>query len=128
MISSQVHVPEDEALHRVFHHSAAALDFKGWEKETHVMEVLEWGVRGRIIAITTADTKNKVTKSAEVLKLADLELGFAPVPFDQRAITYLACNHHEIMGICLAQPLTEANKLISDFGIDFCSAETYPVR
>lgn len=92
------------------------------------MEVPDWGIRGRIIAVTTLDTKNKMNKAMEVLNLADIELGFAPIPTNQRAITYLACNAKQIIGICIAIPLHEANKLISDFGIDFCSSEMYPVR
>lgn len=57
-----------------------------------------------------------------------MELGFAQISLHPSAIIYLACNNKEVMGLCVAQPLSEANKLISDFGIDFCSSETYPVK
>lgn len=122
------HVPEDEILHNEFHNSTHILNFKGWEKENIVVEVPEWGVGGRIIAITRLDSKPKLNKAEEVLRLADLELGFAEIPLGTQSITYLACNHNQIIGICVAQPQREANKLISDFGIDFCSTEIYDVK
>lgn len=89
---------------------------------------MEYGVNGRIIAVTYRDQKPKLTRVQEILKLVDIELGFPAVPLHSRCIIYLACNDKEIMGICVAQPLQEANKLISDFGIDFCSSESYPVK
>uniref|UniRef100_A0A336KG68 CSON006352 protein n=1 Tax=Culicoides sonorensis TaxID=179676 RepID=A0A336KG68_CULSO len=122
------HVPEDEQLHQQFHNSCQILNFKGWEKENRVLDVYEWGVTGRVISISNLDSKIKVNRAHEILKLADMELGFAQIPLHHSAIIYLACNSKEIMGVCVAQPLSEANKIISDYGIDFCSSETYPVK
>ncbi|XP_063695534.1 N-acetyltransferase ESCO2 [Culicoides brevitarsis] len=122
------HVPEDEMLHQQFHNSCQILNFKGWEKENRCLDVYEWGVAGRVIAISNSDSKTKMNRAQEILRLADMELGFAQIPLHQNAIIFLACNNKEIMGLCVAQPQSEANKLISEFGIDFCSSETYPVK
>lgn len=121
-------MPEDEQLHQHFHNSCQILNFKGWEKENRVIEIYEWGVSGRIIYVSNRDPKAKVLRAQEILNLADMELGFARIPLHPNAIIYLACNGKEVMGVCVAQPLSFANKLISEFGIDFCSSENYPVK
>lgn len=98
--------------------------------ESVVTEVPEWGVNGRIIFVSPTDGKSKWNKVEEILKIVDLDLGFVGAELHPRTVVYLAVDKSAVLGVCVVHPLTEANRLLSDFGlgIDCCSTEVYPVK
>jgi hypothetical protein len=93
--------------------------------------VLEWGVCGRIIAAHSLDGHQKWARLKEILTMVDTELGiFDPMP-NSRSMIYLAIARSKIIGVCVAQPLKEAYKLLTiGEGSEqvFCSTEVYPVK
>lgn len=41
---------------------------------------------------------------------------------------YLAIAKNQVIGVCVAQPLSQAHRLISENGLDFCSIQIYTVK
>lgn len=127
-----VHEPEDEMIHQSFHNSLQVLKFNGWNDETVVSYVPEWDVTGRIIAVSTIASKSKLQKIYQVLEVVDRDLGFVkPHKLIMGSMVYLAVARSLILGVCVAQPLRSANRLLTIQGIqgpiDCCTMEAYPV-
>uniref|UniRef100_A0A1B0CSX5 Protein involved in establishing cohesion between sister chromatids during dna replication n=2 Tax=Lutzomyia longipalpis TaxID=7200 RepID=A0A1B0CSX5_LUTLO len=123
-----VHEPEEEKLHWDFHNALTHINFRGWQAENVVLEVPEWGAAGRVICVQTTDSRAKVTRVENLLLLIDAELGAYPRPIPPKAIAYLAIAYNQIMGVCLAEPITTANRLVQSNGVDYFSEETFPAH
>ncbi|XP_053684757.1 N-acetyltransferase eco [Sabethes cyaneus] len=128
-----VHEPEEELIHENYHNSQQVLKFTGWTNEPVVARVPEWDVTGRILAITIAENKQRLQKIMEVLSVVDRELGYVePCSLVLGSVVYLAVARSMVLGVCVAQPLQQANRLLTidgiDGSIDCCTLETYPVK
>lgn len=128
-----VHEPEEEMIHANYHASLHILRFPGWNNEPVVGHVPEWDVSGRILAISMTDGQHKLRKVQEVLSVVDGELGFGePCQLVLGSVVYLAIARRMVLGVCVAQPLTHANRLLTIEGlegsIDCCTMESYPVK
>uniref|UniRef100_A0A1A9WS80 N-acetyltransferase domain-containing protein n=1 Tax=Glossina brevipalpis TaxID=37001 RepID=A0A1A9WS80_9MUSC len=122
-----VHEPEEEKLHREFHASLHVLRFKGWIDEDTVAFFPEWSSDGRILRLTEMSPPKRKERLMDVLKMVDKELGFsACIP--KIFIAYLAIRKMQIVGLCLVQPLTKANKYIEENNIDYCTEEEFEVK
>uniref|UniRef100_A0A8D8CAS1 N-acetyltransferase eco n=1 Tax=Culex pipiens TaxID=7175 RepID=A0A8D8CAS1_CULPI len=128
-----VHEPEEELIHENYHNSLHVLKFGGWSNEISVAQVPEWDVSGRVLAVTLTDGRHQLQKVQEVLAVVDRELGYVePCQLTAGSIVYLAVARSVILGVCVAQPLQQANRLLTIEGlqgsIDCCTMETYPAR
>uniref|UniRef100_A0A1Q3EYE8 Protein involved in establishing cohesion between sister chromatids during dna replication n=1 Tax=Culex tarsalis TaxID=7177 RepID=A0A1Q3EYE8_CULTA len=128
-----VHEPEEELIHENYHNSLHVLKFGGWINEIVVAQVPEWDVSGRVLAVTLTDGRHQLHKVQEVLAVVDRELGYVePCQLTAGSIVYLAVARSIILGVCVAQPLQRANRLLTIEGlqgsIDCCTMETYPAR
>nr|CAD7202526.1 unnamed protein product [Timema douglasi] len=65
--------PDDEMSHLNFHNSSKSLKFAGWKQERVVGE---YG-NGRVVLITPNDSKVWCKKAADVVEVADKDLGYA---------------------------------------------------
>ncbi|XP_058459609.1 N-acetyltransferase eco [Malaya genurostris] len=128
-----VHEPEEELIHENFHNSQHVLRFGGWINEPIIAHVPEWDVSGRILAITIAEGKMKLQKVNDVLAVVDRELGYIePCQLFMGSVVYMAVARSLVLGVCVAQPLQQANRLLSIEGIygsiDCCTMETFPAK
>lgn len=124
-----MHEPDDEIAHMNFHNHLHVLKFKGWTNELVVANVDQWGVNGRIIAVTQQDSKAKIERIEEVLRIADSELGFPDnVKLHAKSMVYMAIGKSAIMGIIVVEPKKEAFKIVEENGIEVFSNEIYPVK
>ncbi|XP_055596332.1 N-acetyltransferase eco-like [Uranotaenia lowii] len=128
-----VHEPEEELIHQNYHQSLHLLKFAGWTQEPVVATVPEWDVSGRILAVTMAETRQKLQKIQEILSVVDRELGYVePTQLVMGSVVYLAVARSIVLGICVIQPLQQANRLLTIEGIegsiDCCTMETYPTK
>ncbi|XP_037935249.1 N-acetyltransferase eco-like [Teleopsis dalmanni] len=120
-----VHEPEEEKLHREFHSSLNILRYKGWIDEDIVAIYPEWGNDGRIIRLTNNSHTKRKERLTEILKIVDKELGFSSYIFPGIFVCYCAVRKSQIVGLCLVEPLSFANKYMSVKGIDCCTEEKY---
>lgn len=112
-----------------FHNHLHVLKFKGWSNELIVANIDQWGVNGRIIAVSQQESKAKLERVEEVLKIADSELGFpGNVKLHEKSMVYMAIGKSAIMGIVVVEPKKEAFKIVEENGIEVFSKETYPVK
>nr|XP_019548585.2 N-acetyltransferase eco [Aedes albopictus] len=128
-----VHEPEEELIHENYHNSLHILRFPGWGSEAVIAHVPEWDVSGRVLAVGMTANQNKLHKVQEVLGVVDRELGYVePCQLVLGSVVYLAVARGTILGICVAQPLQHANRLLTIEGLegplDCCTMETYPVK
>ncbi|XP_058838013.1 N-acetyltransferase eco [Topomyia yanbarensis] len=128
-----VHEPEEELIHENYHNSLHKLRFAGWSNEPVIARVPEWDVSGRILAVTIAEGKQKLQKVNDVLSVVDRELGYIePCQLLMGSVVYLAVARSLVLGVCVAQPLQQANRLLTIEGIegsiDCCTMETYPAK
>lgn len=128
-----VHEPEEELIHENYHNSLHILRFPGWSNEPVVANVPEWDVSGRVLAIGMTANQHKLQKVQEVLAVMDRELGYVePCQLVLGSVVYLAIAKGTILGVCVAQPLQHANRLLTIEGLegpfDCCTMETYPVK
>lgn len=122
-----VHEPEDELMHERFHSSLSVLRFSGWKQETVVREVERWGVSGRVLAVPWNEHKAKLLRVNGVLAVLDREMGCPSVEWRSKTIVYLAVAQNTILGVCVAECKYEANRLVTEGGVDYFSEENYPV-
>lgn len=127
------HEPEEEIIHDNYHASLHILRFPGWNSEAVVAHVPEWDVSGRILAVGMTAGQHKLRKVQEVLTVVDQELGFGePCQLVLGSVVYLAIARSTVLGVCVAQPQSHANRLLTIEGlegsIDCCTMETYPVK
>ncbi|XP_055528320.1 N-acetyltransferase eco [Wyeomyia smithii] len=128
-----VHEPEEELIHENYHNSQHVLKFPGWTNEPVIARVPEWDVSGRILAVTIAESKQRLQKIFEVLSVVDRELGYIePCSLMMGSVVYLAVARSTVLGVCVAQPVQQANRLLTIEGIegsiDCCTMETYPTK
>lgn len=98
-------------------------------KEVVVANIDQWGVHGRIIAVSQQESQAKLERIEEVLKIADNELGFPNnIKLHAKSMVYMAIGKSAIMGIVVVEPKKEAFKIVVQNGIDVFSKETYPVK
>lgn len=64
----------------------------------------------------------------KILEIVDKELGITTTDLDPHAMIYLAIAMNKVAGICVAQPLEQANRYIRENGVDCFSPEFYPVQ
>ncbi|GAB0090025.1 N-acetyltransferase eco [Sergentomyia squamirostris] len=121
-----VHEPEEETLHWNYHNALNILKFRGWLTENVILEVAEWGARGRVICVQETDTQAKLSRIRALLAVIDSELGAFNNPLPPKGITYLAVAHNQILGMCLVESIKSANRRMEINGIDYFSAESYP--
>lgn len=122
-----VHEPEDELMHERFHQSLAVLKFNGWKQENVVAEKLNWGLSGRVIAVAWNDHKAKVLRVNGVLDVVNREMGCPAMEWKSKMTVYLAVAQNTILGVCVAESKYEANRLVTESGVDYFSEENYPV-
>lgn len=122
-----VHEPEDELMHERFHSALAVLTFNGWKVENVVQEVPQWGVNGRVIAVQGTEHKAKVHRVNVVLQVVNKEMGCPGLEWKPKTIVYLALAQNRILGVCVAESKYEANRLVTESGVDYFSEEIYPV-
>lgn len=122
-----VHEPEDELMHDRFHRALAVLSFPGWKTENVFREMPQWGVRGRILSVAWNAHKAKVHRVDCVLNVINNEMGCPPVEWKSKTIVYLAVAQNTILGVCVAESKYEANRLVTENGVDYFSEENYPV-
>ncbi|XP_062560241.1 N-acetyltransferase eco isoform X2 [Armigeres subalbatus] len=127
------HEPEEEMIHDNYHASLHILRFPGWNSEAVVAHVPEWDVSGRILAVGMTAGQHKLRKVQEVLTVVDRELGFGePCQLVLGSVVYLAIARSTVLGVCVAQPQSHANRLLTIEGlegsIDCCTMEAYPVK
>ncbi|XP_065079477.1 N-acetyltransferase eco [Ochlerotatus camptorhynchus] len=128
-----VHEPEEELIHENYHSSLHVLRFAGWSSEVVAGHIPEWDITGRVLVIGMTAGKHKLQKVQEVLAVVDRELGFVePCRLVMGSVVYLAVARGTILGICVVQPLQNANRLLTIEGtegsIDCCTMETYPAK
>lgn len=97
------------------------------------MVVAEWDVSGRVLAVGMTAGQQKLNKVQEVLAVVDRELGYVePCQLVLGSVVYLAIARGTILGVCVAQPLQHANRLLTIEGlegsVDCCTMEIYPVK
>ncbi|KAM8708898.1 hypothetical protein ACLKA7_015809 [Drosophila subpalustris] len=120
-----VHEPEEEQLHREYHNAVHVLRFKGWIDEDIVAVNPDWGADGRIIRINEHAPVARLQRLTELVKVVDKELGFSSYIVPKTFVAYFAVRKQQIVGLCLVQPLTKANRFIQVDGIDYFSEETF---
>ncbi|XP_034483378.1 N-acetyltransferase eco [Drosophila innubila] len=120
-----VHEPEEEQLHREYHNAVHVLRFKGWIDEDIVAVYPEWGADGRIIRINEHAPAARLQRLTELVQVVDKELGFSSYIVPKTFVAYFAVRKQQIVGLCLVQPLTRANRFIQVDGIDYFSEETF---
>lgn len=123
-----VHEPEDELMHQAYHDSLSVLSFRGWKVEDVIRAVPDWGAMGRIIAVQATENKVKLHRVANILAMVNREMGAPAVDVKAKMIVYLAVAHNVVLGVCVAEPKYEANRMHSERGVDYFSEEIYPVR
>lgn len=98
------------------------------------------------------DNKAKKKRVLEILAVVDRDLGFStqtlpPKSLVTPAILLLLPNHflvtktrinfpqvymgiakNQVIGLCVAQPLNEANRMANENGLDCCTKEAFPVK
>lgn len=122
-----VHEPEDEIMHERFHGALSVLRFSGWKVEDKILEVPKWGINGRIIAIPWNDHKVKVHRVLTVLNAINKEMGCPNADLKPKTIVYLAVAQNIILGVCVAEAKYEANRIVTENGVDYFSEEVHPV-
>lgn len=120
-----VHEPEEEQLHREYHDAVHVLRFKGWIDEDIVVVNPDWGADGRIIRINEQAPAARLQRLTELVRVVDKELGFSSYIMPKTFVAYFAVRKQQIVGLCLVQPLKEANRFIQVDGIDYFSEETF---
>ncbi|XP_059607616.1 N-acetyltransferase eco [Phlebotomus argentipes] len=120
-----VHEPEEEKLHWDFHSALNHINFRGWQTENVVLTVASWGAEGRVICVQSTDSQAKVNRVQRLLEVVDKELGACPRVLHAKAITYIAVAHQQIMGVCVAEPITTANRLVQRNDVDYFSEERF---
>lgn len=128
-----VHEPEEELIHANYHNSRHVLKFGGWSNEAVVAHVPQWDVTGRILVVSMTEAMHKLQKVQEVLEVVDRELGYVEhCQLQKGSMVYLAVARSVILGVCVAQPLQQANRLLTIEGtqgsIDCCTMEAYPAK
>nr|CAD7265992.1 unnamed protein product [Timema shepardi] len=117
--------PDDEMSHLNFHNSSKSLKFAGWKQERVVGE---YG-NGRVVLITPNDSKVWCKKAADVVEVADKDLGYAESGLNiSNSKVYLYIEDRQVVGCLVAEHVTEAHRLLSSTGLDTCSEEVYPVK
>nr|CAD7433492.1 unnamed protein product [Timema monikensis] len=117
--------PDDEMSHLNFHNSSKSLKFAGWKQERVVGE---YG-NGRVVLITPNDSKVWCKKAADVVGVADKDLGYAESGLNiSNSKVYLYIEDRQVVGCLVAEHVTEAHRLLSSAGLDTCSEEMYPVK
>lgn len=91
-------------------------------------EIAEWGLNGRIIYVCETDNKVKRNLIKDILAVVDRDLGFSSSELIPKSLVYLGIARNQIVGVCVAQPLQEANRFIHKDGLDCCSTAVYPVK
>ncbi|XP_055700576.1 N-acetyltransferase eco [Phlebotomus papatasi] len=123
-----MHEPEEEKLHQDFHNALNCINFRGWQTENVVLNVPEWGPKGRVICVQNTDSKPKISRVKELIEIVDAELGAFPKDIPPKAITYLAVAYQQIVGVCVAEPISSANRLVQRNGVDYFSEESFPAH
>nr|CAD7444017.1 unnamed protein product [Timema bartmani] len=117
--------PDDEMSHLNFHNSSKSLKFAGWKQERIVGE---YG-NGRVVLITPNDSKVWCKKAADVVEVADKDLGYAESGLNiSNSKVYLYVEDRQVVGCLVAEHVTKAHRLLDFTGLDTCSKETYPVK
>ncbi|XP_050178123.1 N-acetyltransferase ESCO2 isoform X2 [Myiozetetes cayanensis] len=119
--------PEDEAQHLQHHQRFLEALRYGWKKERVVAEFWD----GKIVLILPTDPKYAVKKAEEVREIVDGELGFQQAsvrgPEQSRTyLTYLFVSGGTIVGCLLAEPITQAFRVLCDAGRSRCSRAPSP--
>lgn len=93
-----------------------------------VTDMPQWGLNGRIIYVCETDNKIKKNRIKDLLSVVDRDLGFSTCEMAPRSIVYLAIAKNQIIGVCVVQPLDEANRLIVENNLDCCTIATFPAK
>lgn len=123
-----VHEPEEEQLHREYHSAVHVLRFKGWIDEDIVAVYPDWSADGRIIRMTEQAPATRLQRLTELISIVDKELGYSSYIVPKTFVVFFAVRKHQIVGLCIVQPLTEAHRFIQVDGTDYLSEETFEAR
>lgn len=123
-----VHEPEEEQLHREYHSAVHVLRFKGWIDEDIVAVYPDWSADGRIIRMTEQAPAARLQRLTELISIVDKELGYSSYIVPKTFVVFFAVRKHQIVGLCIVQPLTEAHRFIQVDGTDYLSEETFEAR
>lgn len=123
-----VHEPEEEQLHREYHSAVHVLRFKGWIDEDIVAVYPDWSADGRIIRMTEQAPAARLQRLTELISIVDKELGYSSYIVPKTFVVFFAVRKHQIVGLCIVQPLTEAHRFIHVDGTDYLSEETFEAR
>lgn len=74
------------------------------------------------------DKKTKKNRVREVLDVVDRDLGFAETELLPKSLVYIGIAKNQIIGVCVANPLQEANRMVQVDGVDCCTKEACPAK